>query len=344
MSTTQKKIPTYEEYLNGQLDTAKSNAAKARTNAINNAQVQYDQNRVTYGNQAAALSNMGLTGSGYSQYLEGQALAQKNAAINNAYRTEADANAVAQNAYETNYMAYLQQQEQNRANAFSDILQNIGSYSLTDIDYLNGVHQFNPDQIKYLTDGILKNNNYTLADLDNAKTKGYIDQPTYDTYSNALKNARFDTEKAFLGEDDNPMTAAQAKDVISQLKASGYSEEALNELQTAWYDKYGVKWDDDNGFLFFGSTKVGKDGNNFSVKDADGNVYRVQYSGEEVLPDSDVYKHAPINTNNAVFVYNGKAYIVKDRKVYGIEARDNSFGDGHANGYAALLKKLGAGV
>lgn len=344
MAQAQYKVPSYEEYLKGQLDTAKTNAADTRAKAINNAQVRYNQDSTTYGSQAAALSGMGLTGSGYSQYLQGQALAQKNAAIQSAYNAEQNAVRDAQNAYDTSYMGYLQQQDQNRANAFSDILQNIGSYSLTDIDYLNGVHQFNPDQIKYLTDGILKNNNYTLADLDNAKTKGYIDQPTYDTYSNALKNTRFDTEKAFLGKDDKPMTAAQAKDVISQLKASGYSEEALNELQTAWYDKYGVKWDDDNGFLFFGSTKVGKDGNNFSVKDADGNVYRVQYSGEEVLPDSDVYKHAPINTNNAVFVYNGKAYIVKDRKVYGIEARDNSFGDGHANGYAALLKKLGAGV
>ena len=342
MSTTQKKIPTYEEYLNGQLDTAKSNAAKARTNAINNAQVQYDQSRVTYGNQAAALSNMGLTGSGYSQYLEGQALAQKNAAINNAYRTEADANAVAQDAYDTKYMTYLQQKEQDRANAFNTALENVGSLSYQDAQFLGKQYGFTAEQNKFLADKILERGGYTKDDLDAAK--GVIGDDAYTAYMNTLTNIRFDPETAFLDEEGNKISATEARELISKLANTGYSKEALDELETAWHKNYGVKWDADNGFLFFGSTEVGKDGNNFSVKDADGKVYRVQYSGEEVLPDSDVYKHAPINTNNAVFVYNGKAYIVKDRKVYGIEARDNSFGDGHANGYAALLKKLGAGV
>lgn len=344
MSNENGKPKTYKEFLDEQFNTATANAENARVSAINTAQGLYSRALSGYGAQGEKYSNMGLKGSGYTQYLDGQAMAQRNAAIQSALNAEQKAVRDAQNAYDTSYMGYLQQQDQNRANAFSDILQNIGTYSLTDIDYLNGVHQFNSDQIKYLTDGILKNNNYTQAELDNAKAKRYIDEPTYETYSNALKNARFDPEKAFLGEDGVPMTAARAKDVISQLKASGYSDEALNELQTAWYEKYGVKWNNDNGFLFFGSTEVGKDGNNFSVKDADGKVYRVQYNGAKALHDEELYKNAPIKTNNAVFVYNGRAYIVKDGEVYGIEARDNSFGDDDANGYAALLKKLGAGV
>ena len=337
---------SYEEYLNSQKQTAIDNAATARDRQINAAQVGYNQARSVYGSQAAALSGMGLQGSGYSQYLDSQAYAQKNAAIANAYKTEANAVNAAESDYNKAYQNYLQQQEEGRTKAFSDVIQDIGSYSLSDIDYLNGVHKFTPDQIKYLTDGILKGGNYTKADLDNAKGKGYIDQPTYDTYAESLKNTRFDTEKLFLKDDGSKMDKDQAMKVINGLEAIGYSPEAIQEARDAFAVQYGsgIRWNNDNGFLFFGSTEVGKKGNNFSVVDADGHKYRVQYDSGKIDHDTKIYENAPINVNHAVFAYDGQAYIVMNKEVYRIGARDNTYKDGSEYGYAALLKKLGIGV
>ena len=92
MSTTTSggsgvQIASYEEYLENARKSAETkknealNAAQNDFNAANrNAEAQYRQGAATYGARGEQLAAMGLTGSGYSDYLEGQNFAQMNAA------------------------------------------------------------------------------------------------------------------------------------------------------------------------------------------------------------------------------------------------------------------------
>lgn len=313
MSTTEKKIPTYKEYLNSQLDVAKSNAEKARTSAINNAQRQYNQSLTTYGNQATALSNMGLTGSGYSQYLEGQALAQKNAAINNAYRTEADAKTAAENAYNTQYQTYLQQQQQNADTAFNNMLTNIDSYSLGDIKYLSGQYEMNEDQMKYLMDAVLKSGNYTLDDL--GKVKEDIGSAAYTKYYEGLINSHKGSNVFEYTEDGTTKqyTATKSKALIDAI-ANAIGEENVAELRTKYDGIYkpqtvdGLKISGNT----FGRNYVG--GDDFRITDGT-NTYRVQSGGVvDKNSDPDLYAVASSNglASGDVFRYNNAIYAIGD--------------------------------
>lgn len=77
---------TYEDYIaemkkgyQEQLDAANKQAEETKARAMADAQNAYAQNKATYGTNAETLAQMGLTGGGYSDYLQAQAYAQKRA-------------------------------------------------------------------------------------------------------------------------------------------------------------------------------------------------------------------------------------------------------------------------
>lgn len=77
---------SYEDYINEmkkgyqeQLDAAKKQAEQTKARAMADAENAYAQNKATYGTNAETLAQMGLTGGGYSDYLQAQAYAQKRA-------------------------------------------------------------------------------------------------------------------------------------------------------------------------------------------------------------------------------------------------------------------------
>lgn len=77
---------SYEDYINEmkkgyqeQLDAANKQAEQTKARAMANAENAYAQNKATYGTNAETLAQMGLTGGGYSDYLQAQAYAQKRA-------------------------------------------------------------------------------------------------------------------------------------------------------------------------------------------------------------------------------------------------------------------------
>lgn len=83
--TTDGKM-SYEEYIaemkkgyQEQLDAANKQAEQTKARAMANAENAYAQNKATYGTNAETLAQMGLTGGGYSDYLQAQAYAQKRA-------------------------------------------------------------------------------------------------------------------------------------------------------------------------------------------------------------------------------------------------------------------------
>ena len=118
------KVDTYEEFLlkqegyykeqldklNAQIEQNKQNALKQaeseRERAVIDARSSYEQNKATYGANAEQLSAMGLSGSGYSDYLNQQAYATQRAETQNA-------NALA----ETSKIAAEQQANSDRLNA-----------------------------------------------------------------------------------------------------------------------------------------------------------------------------------------------------------------------------------
>lgn len=83
--TTDGKM-SYEDYIaemkkgyQEQLDAANKQAEQTKARAMANAENAYAQNKATYGTNAETLAQMGLTGGGYSDYLQAQAYAQKRA-------------------------------------------------------------------------------------------------------------------------------------------------------------------------------------------------------------------------------------------------------------------------
>lgn len=89
-STTEKPL-TYAEYMEMlKQEAAESKAAAdkeaeiAKERAMVDAQSSYAQNQATYGANAETMAQMGLTGGGYSDYLQAQAYAQKRSDVQQA--------------------------------------------------------------------------------------------------------------------------------------------------------------------------------------------------------------------------------------------------------------------
>jgi hypothetical protein len=87
-----------EEVYKDSLYTAQLNEERA----IANAQSSYAQNKATYGTNAETLGQMGLTGGGYSDYLNAQAYSEKQNAVNTANINRLNAEKEAKATYEDN--------------------------------------------------------------------------------------------------------------------------------------------------------------------------------------------------------------------------------------------------
>ena len=85
-----------------------------------------------------------------------------------------------------------------------------------------------------------------------------------------------------------------------------------------------VAFNNNGGWWIFGATDY-RDGDNFSVKDGDGFIYRIQSGGE--VADSNIANAARDVSNREVFGYGGKLYYKENGKIYLVEKRDNSYGD-----------------
>ncbi len=94
-----------------------------------------------------------------------------------------------------------------------------------------------------------------------------------------------------------------------------------------------VTFNNNGGWGKLGATDY-SEGDNFSVKDPTGFVYRIQSGGE--ISDSNIINAARDIGDNSVFGYGGKVYFKKGGRVYLVEARDGSYG----NHYDKLYKRI----
>jgi hypothetical protein len=129
VSTEEKNAPmTYESWINEQKQiedqkyaNALKEAEKYRERASADAQASYLQNMSTYGINAETMAKMGLTGGGYSDYLNSKAYAQQRAdmqaAEKNALAMEKQAN--------TTYQDAIAQLNQESTTAYNRLLENL---------------------------------------------------------------------------------------------------------------------------------------------------------------------------------------------------------------------------
>ena len=336
-STPAPVLPTYEEYING----LKSTAETTRERELIDARSAYEQNRATYGRKAQELSRLGLTGSGYSQYIDSRAYAGMRDDLKAADAKYSDAI----RNIDGMYASYLQQKESEKNAMYADLFKNIGSFTASDISNFGSQYGLSEEQIKALTDKRqnisyqeLINGGYDKTTLDTALSSGDITQTHYDELLKDLQNPSGTiTSESFINSDGSLIPRDEAQATIDQLKDNGVNEEIINSAQNTFDAIYNIKTNNvefrkDGGFL--SSTTPGKKGNNFSVK-AGKKTYYVQYSGEEV--SSDIKNAALALTDGTVFMYQGKVYMKLDGEVYGVEKRSNSYSDS----WKELKKHLG---
>lgn len=246
--TTETQIDSYEEFLQKQAEgyqetLDKTNQyideqeqstidrAKAeRERNIADANSSYALNRAGYGANAETLASMGLTGSGYSDYLDQQAYATQRAEVQAAnvqsestkLEAEQQANADRLNAQLTydqnmaqnkaNLADYQLQQEEQRKAAYAELLTyaNNGTYSEQQIEELGAQYGLNDDQVKLLTDA--------------AKTyKENQQNATYYELLGSVDTSGFESLKSAL--DSGSITQAQY-------------ENLRENYQTYYYDMY----------------------------------------------------------------------------------------------------------
>ena len=328
---------TYEEYIL----SIKSNADNMYKQQIADAELQrqkeviaannaYNSSRVNSGANAAALSAMGLSRSGYSDYLESQAYAQKQGAANLAYQNKQSAinqaQSIKNNAYQQAdglYADYLGQQEVNKNNAYANIYSNLGTYSLNDIERLGatmGLEQTDIDALKSakneLTYASLLGSEYGQKTLDNLVGTGnlYADSPEY----NALKNDMIKIDASDLPNMFKNQSYDVSKSSLERLKPL-VDDATYAELEKQFNADFGVTT---NGVTLKQGTilkkNAGKDGRAISVKKGE-DKYTVTYSGGKLGGELKKAADAQNISNNEVFKLGGKLYIKIDGTYYGLD-------------------------
>ena len=140
-------------------DRLYEDAALARKRSVYDAGVARQQNSAAYGKNAEALAQMGLTGSGYSEYLEGKALATERGDIQAANALEANAKRQADSAYRQGLL--------QADSTYAQLL------SQADTNYYNGLIGLEQQKIAdKATADATANSNY-LALLEMSKTGNF---------------------------------------------------------------------------------------------------------------------------------------------------------------------------
>ena len=270
-----EKIDSYEEFLEKQKDTYKEtldktnqlieeqkqaaiqNAETARQRSVADARSSYEQNKATYGANAEALASMGLSGSGYSDYVNSQAYAQQRADTQNANAVAEVARMTAESeasqgklSAEMSYAdsvaqtdatlaQYKQQQADKKDSYYVNLLDlaNKGNYTKEQLQQLATGYGLNATQIKSLTDAATtyttnkQNEKYNQL-LNSSDTSGF----------DALKSARDNGE--ITSEQYNKLVTSYQSyyyDLYSQSVDSDFTMVNTNDIDSAYSKGYITK-------------------------------------------------------------------------------------------------------
>ncbi len=228
-----EKVPaSYEEYYEQQkklLDERKAQADKeaevAKQKAAVDAQASYAQNKASYGANAEQLAQMGLTGSGYSDYINAQAYAQKRADVQQANATEQAAKVQNRATYEdalselnANKLQYdMQQQEKADAKQEQDRQQRDNIYATLWEQAMNPDSNLTEEGIESMGKA------YGLDDAKIEELKSLVKSSTPKKDSNIYANL-------LSMANNGTYTADQIAAIAEQ---QGLSEKEINDLRNA---------------------------------------------------------------------------------------------------------------
>lgn len=194
--------------------------------------------------------------------------------------------------------------------------------------------------IAQYTQIVSENEDSSLTDtdkIDEMHESGKLDDETYNKQKEQWNEQLDTSDSAFnMGY----MPASDAKKLLeSTLNNEWASDERKKEMQETYDRLYkvvtnDVQFNNDGGWWIFGSTNMDNVGNNFSVKDGSGFIYRIESGGQET--DPMIVSLAKDVAEGAVFGLRGNVYYKKNGKVYKIQQRANSYGD-H---YSKLVSKF----
>lgn len=380
-TTGSGEVDTYEEFLlkqegfykeqldklNAQIEQNKQNALQQaeseRERAVIDARSSYEQNKATYGANAEQLAAMGLSGSGYSDYLNQQAYATQRAETQNAnaqaeatkLAAEQQANSDKLNAelsYAENMQdnaeklaQYQQQKADQQLLSYTEALQMISAHGADlDVSYLETLlntgsisqEQYNQLMAQYSKELVESGDlaNEDTDKIDDLHQSGQISDADYNKQKEQW-NSQIDTSDAFFNS--GSMSATEAKKQLDKIINNKWTSEENKKALQKTYDRLykvvtnDVKFNNDGGWLIFGSTDMNDVGNNFSLIDNSGFKYRIESGGK--VTDSAITSIARDVADGSIFGLRGQIYYKKDGNVYLVRKRENSYGDHYTKLY-----------
>lgn len=323
--TTDGKM-SYEDYIaemkkgyQEQLDAANKQAEQTKARAMANAENAYAQNKATYGTNAETLAQMGLTGGGYSDYLQAQAYAQKRADAQAATAQEIASKSNNQATYQQYIQAMNEkladkilyderladqrkyQEEQTKAESDREYTKNIYNTLWSAVQDTNTT--YTPESIKALGEkaGLSNEDITTLTNMLNATLARKTEEE---------KKTQEEEEKV-KNEAFAKSSSAVAADTISYIVAnnggqSEYIESLKSNLTEEDYNKL-VSQNQKSTSEYY--TTAIKSGYNVNTNEIDnmykkGNLSEAQYNEIKAL-----WNESSIATDNSAFA-DGNGYTL----------------------------------
>lgn len=229
--------------------------------------------------------------------------------------------------------------------SYTEALQMISDYGADlDVSYLETLlntgsisqEQYNQLMAQYSKE-LVASGDVAIEDtdkIDDLHQSGQISDADYNKQKDQW-NSQIDTSDTFFNS--GSMSATEAKKQLDNILNNEWtSEENKKALQKTYGRLYkvitnDVRFNNDGGWLIFGSTDMGSVGNNFSLIDDSGFKYRIESGGE--VTDTAIKSLANDVADGSVFGVRNQIYYKKDGKVYLVQKRERSFGDHYTKLY-----------
>lgn len=363
-------VDSYEEYLQKMQegykdirDTSYAAAEKAREEALRQADIRrqraivdartsYEQSKATYGARAEALASMGLTGGGYSDYVDAQSYAAHRADVQAAnaavITTEKDAKYAEEQAklaadlsYKENMMssekeiaAYKEQQKADKRTAYLTLYDaaNTGGYTAQQLKSLSDEYRLSAEEKETLL-GVSQDYNYNsfldaissgsadTASIDKAYQNEDISEPQYNDLKSKWNKSISDDISFSL--DGVSMTRSEARSAIDSLLNTEWLDEPTKEaLESKFKEEYSPVTRGIINNSGDEATIVNLE-DDFQVEDARGNKYWVMSGG--VVNDENIEQVAAAAKlkDGSVFGYDQNLYIYHNGRAYLLTATGN---------------------
>lgn len=312
-------------------NNAYANALASEATAIQDADNSYARNLASYGARADALASMGLSGGGYSQYLDSQAYAANQNARLAAAEQKATAQRAADTAYaDTSYKLNAEYGKQIRDTnlKYSEMIaqnaeklaayneeKKIASDAVAD-DFIADIYSGADINTSYVDSLHKEDGTGTISDTKYAEIKDVwlknlaLDESMFTSKLTGERLSKADAEKVL----NNPWLAGE--DAVEQKKKL---KEVFDKLYNAKMYEKGFAYSDDEDI-----DELADEGNEFDVV-YDGKEYDVESGGE--ITDSNILELGKDVTDGQLFGSGDRIFVKKDGRVFEIRGRGNTTTD-----------------